>query len=77
MAEKLHDATIRRTDGSIDIEFYARRSAQLRREAIAAAPGVVARWLQSVLGRAGRAAGRSIKARRGPAGLPKTAAGGR
>lgn len=75
MARELQDAIIRRTDGSIDIDFYARRSACLRREAFAAVPGIVAQWLRAVLVGAGRLARRSIRARRTAGALTRPVAG--
>ncbi|KUL95621.1 hypothetical protein DK26_11010 [Bosea sp. WAO] len=75
MARELHDAIIRRTDGSIDIDFYARRSAHLRREAFAATPGIVAQWLRAVFLGAGRLVRRSLRARRTAGALTKPVAG--
>lgn len=48
MAQDFDDRIVRRSNGSIDIDFYARRSIRMRREAIAAAPGVVRGWFAGV-----------------------------
>lgn len=52
MAQELDDMIVRRSNGSIDIDFYARRSIRMRREAMAATPGVLREWLGGVVARA-------------------------
>jgi len=49
MAQELDDTIVRRSNGSIDIDFYARRSIRMRREAMAATPGVLRGWLAWVV----------------------------
>lgn len=65
MVQHCEDAIIRRSNGSIDIDFYARRSARMRREAIAATSGVLARLLAAIVARSAavrRKPGRSVGA---------------
>lgn len=63
MAPERDEVIIRRSNGSIDIDFYARKSTRMRREAIAAVPGILRGWLV----RAGREVGLAFsrKGRRG------------
>jgi uncharacterized protein YqhQ len=71
MAQELDDTIVRRSNGSIDIDFYARRSARLRREAIAATPGVLRGWLAGLVAKSAvglrklgpSSAGRNLTAR--------------
>lgn len=71
MAQELDDMIVRRSNGSIDIDFYARRSARLRREAIAAVPSVLRGWLAGLVARSAAglrklglsSAGRNLTAR--------------
>ena len=44
MRQKTNDRLHRRYDGSIDVEFYARRAARLRREALRESPR---RWVMT------------------------------
>jgi hypothetical protein len=53
MARDPGEAIVRRPNGSIDTDFYVRRSARLRREAFAAAPGILRKWLAKLVARSG------------------------
>lgn len=71
MARELDDTIVRRSNGSIDIDFYARRGLRMRREAIAATPGVLRDWLARIAARSAAglrklgpsSAGRNLTAR--------------
>ncbi len=52
MARDLDDRIVRRSNGSIDIDFYVRRSTEIRRKSVAAAPGAFRGWLARGLARA-------------------------